>query len=574
MAVARTTDHRAEGKWAQRGLWVVPATAALAAGSTFLARGAAIYPMDDAHIHFQYARVLAATGRLEFNPGERLGIGTTSPLWVWVLALGESASAPSVVLARVLGLASLVTCATLVALLARPTLSGSPTGGHWPAAMLGALVGVSGNVVWFSLSGVETTAFLAAGLGAFWSYGRGRWLGAATCAACAALLRPGGLAVPLVLAGLEAWRARGTRALRPAVWGAIAASVLPVVAWLLYVHQRTGQWLPTTLAGKAVYHADIMRYFMASHPALALFTGSRQVMYFVLWGIYVLLYVFGGATLPGPGFTVAGDVGESVGIRCSWVGLAVGVLLMLPLVGLGARRLIAWLRGSLRPLDPGALGVWLWAGLHNIAYLIVLPGPGTATRYQAINHVMIWWLIVLGIQGLARGKRTAAAAVLLTCCVAASGAAYWRSVYAANLDHMTRAPIAAARLISATLGREENVAAYDIGALRYYGDHDVVDLGGLTDAAFPAYQRAGRVPDYMRDRGASYVVLPGRHSGDSTDLFSFAAYLGLDRTPLFDLEPLAVFETDRAVWARGEQATGNYQPSVRAYYVRWRQAPQ
>jgi len=553
--------------------WVVPVAAALSAGAVFVCAGARAYPMDDAYIHFQYAHVLASTGHLEFNPGEHDGVGTTSPLWVWMLAAGELLGVRAPTLARVIGLASLAACAGLASLLALPTFGESRARDIRPAVMLGTLVGLSGNMVWFSLSGMETVAFVAAALSAFYCYGSGRWKTALACAGAAALLRPEGIAVVLAIAALQGLGAG--RAGRPAVrtWAQLAVSVLPAAAWFAYVHVRTGQWLPTTYAGKAAYHGDVMRYFMEAHPALALFTGSSRVMYCVLWTAYACLYVLGASTVPGPGFTLAGDVGESVGIRCSWLGVGAVCTVMLPLIVLGLWRLFTTMRGGGWRSAPGAAGLLLWAAVHNAAYMLCLPGPGTATRYQAVNHVLVWWLVVLGIVSLRGNRCLAAAAACLAVGTALAGTLYWRSVYSANLDHMVRVRIAAASFVARALGPGDRVAAYDIGALRYYGGHDVVDLGGLTDSEFVNYQRAGRVPDYIRERGTSYVVLPGRHSGDSAELFGFAAYLGLDRSEVLNLESVAEFENDRGVWARGEQATGNYQPGVRIYRARWQQAP-
>ena len=40
---------------------------------------------DDGYIHIQYARNIATAGEYSFNPGH-VSFGTTSPLWVIVLA--------------------------------------------------------------------------------------------------------------------------------------------------------------------------------------------------------------------------------------------------------------------------------------------------------------------------------------------------------------------------------------------------------------------------------------------------------------------------------------------------------
>ena len=54
----------------------------------FLWPSFAAFPMDDTYIHFVYARHLADRGLLFFNFPNEAGVGTTSILWVLLLAAG------------------------------------------------------------------------------------------------------------------------------------------------------------------------------------------------------------------------------------------------------------------------------------------------------------------------------------------------------------------------------------------------------------------------------------------------------------------------------------------------------
>ena len=47
------------------------------------------FPMDDTYIHFVYAENLAETGKLFFNFPDEVGVGSSSLLWVLLLASGN-----------------------------------------------------------------------------------------------------------------------------------------------------------------------------------------------------------------------------------------------------------------------------------------------------------------------------------------------------------------------------------------------------------------------------------------------------------------------------------------------------
>lgn len=539
----------------------------------FLAGQSRQFPMDDAYIHFQYARNLAETGRLEFNPGEFRGLGTTSLLWVALLAGGYRLGLPLDTCARLLGIASLLIATWCVWGLARPSFGeGSPRRTDAAGFTTAALFALSGNVIWFTLSGMETPLFLALGLLTLLCYERRWWWGVGLGVALATLCRPEGLALIPTVGVLELIRLRkGGGSAHWRQWAlAVALATIPVGLWFAFCHATTGQWLPTTFAGKRVAQLDAVRHFLGVVPALGLYTGCAQCVYIVLWAFYALMYVFGVAGMPGPSLMMSPHVGAAVSVRLSVVGLVLALVALLPLLVTGLRALARFARGAdgndMRAL--ACLGVWVWAGMHNLSYLVLLPNTGTGTRYQALNHLMLWWLVALGLFAVSR--RT-----WLTICAAAvalmvvTDVGYWQGVYGANLAHMSRVRIAAAECLRA-LPAGARVAAYDIGALRYFGDKPIIDLGGLTDAGFVRYQRQGRVDQYLKDRGATHLALPERHSTDRAALYDFAAYLGLDHSPLYTLKPLARFETERDLWQRGNEATANYQPSVRIYELQWR----
>lgn len=547
---------------------------ALAGPALFLIGQGPEFPMDDAYIHLQYARNLAQTGRLEFNPGEFRGLGTTSLLWVVLIAGGIRLGMAAGVVVRMLGIGALLIGALCVFELGRPVFGReSPERGRAGAFVGAALFALSGNMIWFTLSGMETTQFIALGLLTLVCYQRRLWWAVGISLGLAAVCRPEGLGLGPTILALEALRlhAGGQRAWRSWALAALLAAI-PVAAWVLYTHHATGHFLPTTFSGKRGFNLGICRHILSMTPALGLWTGSPRVLLLVVWAGYVPMYVFGLSAFPGPAFALLATMGASVSLRLSVIGLVLVSFVALPLLVLGVRQLARFLRASdwRDTAALGTLGVWVWAAVHDAAYLLLLPIPGTGTRYQAINHLLLWWLMALGLFALWPRRRLFVVCACAVIAMAVVDVGYWRSVYVANQDHMRTVRIEAAGYLSHELPQGSRVAAYDIGALRYFGSRTIVDLGGLTDSEFVTYAQEHSVDRYLRDRGADYLAIPGKHSTDREGMFDFWTRLGIGSSPLFGLTEIAVFENERDCWQRGCEATGNYQPSVRVYRIDWR----
>ncbi len=123
-------------------------------------------PLDDAWIHFQFARNLAQGNGFSFNPGEPTP-GSTAPLWTVMLAgiglVTEDFLTPAIGLSGLFLLASVFLSYGLAFEL---------TNSRWAGFAAGLAVALSGRFVWAGLAAMETTAFAALSLGAIWSYTR------------------------------------------------------------------------------------------------------------------------------------------------------------------------------------------------------------------------------------------------------------------------------------------------------------------------------------------------------------------------------------------------------------------
>jgi hypothetical protein len=144
-------------------------------------------PLDDAWIHFQFARNLSQGNGFSYVPGVPTA-GSTAPLWTLLLAaIGLFTSdflLPGLLLSAALFLAT-------VWLTYRLTLELT---GQWGAALLAACgVAITGRLLWAGLSAMEVTLFTTLSLSAVWLYQR-RGLGGATAVlfALASQTRPEG----------------------------------------------------------------------------------------------------------------------------------------------------------------------------------------------------------------------------------------------------------------------------------------------------------------------------------------------------------------------------------------------
>jgi hypothetical protein len=149
------------------------------------------FPMDDAYIHFVYADNLISDGKLFFSDVNETGVGATSLLWVLLLAGLKLLGVPLLVSAKIMGAIGLtLVCGTLFVLF-RPAWNS-------PFLLLSVfLITISGNLIWISLSGMETILFLALGMFSLVAYRRECWKTLGVLSGLMILTRPEGM----ILAG-------------------------------------------------------------------------------------------------------------------------------------------------------------------------------------------------------------------------------------------------------------------------------------------------------------------------------------------------------------------------------------
>ena len=359
------------------------------------------------------------------------------------------------------------------------------------------------------------------------------------------------------------------RRLRREFWLAAAIGLLLVAPWYGYLKLRTGHFLPTSASAKQ-FGSAVATDFLLQQYDLPEFLGQfSNLMYPAMWIAYLLEFGLGGMALPPPKFRMAGMVG-SPGVDISiWAFPAAAMVIWLMyLAGNVSFKLKKWKIWVGDPHRRALLVLFFWVVLHNLAYMILLPIPGTASRYGAVNYIILWIGIVAGFSSLAKISQRRWAVGLFLLVIAAANGLYWNRVYDANIEHMLHTRIAAARYIRENFSEDDRCAAFDVGSLRYYSGRPLVEIAALMDPDGADKFFAGGADDYLVDHGVTCLVLPGLTGQQSEGILDFASIMGLDTSPLFEMELVKVFEIDHDRWVLGYLPTVNYQASVTIYRLK------
>ncbi|MFO7743613.1 MAG: hypothetical protein R6X31_15020 [Anaerolineae bacterium] len=423
-------------------------------------------PLDDAWIHFQFARNLARGDGFAFNAGQPTA-GSTAPLWSVLLAGVYALGGRFPLAGQVLSAASF-----LFALGATYALTRQLTGRRWTAWLAGAVVAVNGRMIWAGLSALETCLFAALTLVAVSSHLRDRRAGrfrlrTAAVFGMAALVRPEGYLL-FALAVADAVLAALASPSPASRLATCASRLLPGVAlfgalvlpYLVFSLRSAGHLLPNTFSAKATFN------FRPSLDFLSL--ASR---YLVLDNLLLL-----------PFFV-----------------LGVGVLLG------GARLLSVWTVGL--PL--------VYAFLHAILYqhgrylIPLIPCNATAgviglleARKLARRRGWRW-----------PGSERALAALVALLVVSGTG---WRlptmaRQFAWNVENINEMHVTIGHWVAENTPPDALLALNDIGAIAYVSGREVIDLAGLVTPEVTPMLRGPdtteRLIDYMTAREVDYVII-------------------------------------------------------------------
>jgi hypothetical protein len=416
--------------------------------------GAAGFPLDDSWIHLQFARNLAAGAGFAYNPGQPVS-GSTAPLWTLLLGAGAALVGPSMLMAKVLGVAS----GTGAALVVRRAALAF---GAVPATALTAAVGLlwAGAFAWGALSGMEVT--FAALLVAVSLLGLARdvtWL-SALAAALAVLARPEAILLVPLLAF-----ARPLTVRRALVFGVVTAVVLaPFVA---FSYATVGRPLPATAVAKI--EGGLLGWLGGVREPAAVTWLMRPRDFGLEW----LRWLF--TTHP---------------------------LLPLALPAI----VLAWRR---RERALGVVGLALIA--HPLAMALLAPYRGPAFqegRYS--THLLPLAAIVLAATAGKMLRTPLALALVLVASLVALAPAAER--YAWGVQNINAMQVHLGHWLDAHTPPSATLAVNDVGAIAFFSRRPVLDLMGLVTPEILQYRRDGErgVMHYVEERCPDYVVIfPG-----------------------------------------------------------------
>ncbi|MDP9036459.1 MAG: hypothetical protein M3O50_16785 [Myxococcota bacterium] len=442
--------------------------------------------LDDAYIHFQYARAIAEGHPLRFQAGEPMTSGATSLLWPALLApfwaLGARDEA-------ILWPAWALSFAALGALAWEAAAWTKRLAGHAAALGAGAMTLSFGGFAWCAASGMEVVPFAwviarASRRASEWAEAAGdsrttpRLMELVGLTWLAALFRPEGAVTALFVAAtiLAFPRSRALRDRAPAL-GAMAAAVsLPIALWVLTGSPRSNTAIAKLLPGNP--------YYVGNELVAAVTTNAKLLVSGLLdgdlWSAEFLPR--GGSAVALAGLGAVAWLGRRTGSR--WRAAAV---LVLALTMFAPCLYLTFLWNRLRYIWPFATG-WI-VGLACLARVAGDAAAALRPRWRIVTPLTCGAFV-----GLLAAKLDG---VLDDVAQSASG--------------IDRQQVALGRWARTALPSSARVGVNDTGAIAYFGERRTFDVVGLTTRGEARYWVAGgasRLEHYERLARTNPTALP------------------------------------------------------------------
>jgi hypothetical protein len=451
--------------WAPLAL-AVAALAQRAISGVLALVGHAAAPLDDAYIHFQYARAIAEGHPMRFQAGEPITSGATSLLWPAALAPFWALGAHGNDLVWAAWALSFGALGALAHETARLT---ERLAGHAAAIGAAAMTLTFGGFVWCAASGMEVVPFAwaiarAARRASEWSEAPaeertpGRRAELAALAWVAALLRPEGAVTALFAAATLAifTRRHARRERASALVAAAGAITPPLLLFALTGSARSNTAVAKLMPGNPYYSGPALGHAVRANAQLLVGT----ILNGEVWSAEFLPR--GGAAIAMAGLCAIAWRGWSA--RSRWRAAAV---LLIALTMFAPCFYVTFLWNRLRYLWPFATG-WI-VGLACLARVAGDLAGALRPRWRIVTPIVCG--AVAGLFASRLGW------VLDDVAQSASG--------------IDRQQVALGRWAHDRLPAGARVGVNDTGAIAYFGDRKTFDVVGLTTQAEARYWVAG-----------------------------------------------------------------------------------
>ncbi|MFN2140407.1 MAG: hypothetical protein ACK2U5_07990 [Candidatus Promineifilaceae bacterium] len=440
-----------------------------------------VAPLDDAYIHFQYARQIALGFPWQYNTGDPISTGATSLLYPFLLSAGyrlgfqeDAIVWPAMLLGAVSLAISSVLIFRITCVLFEPRGGGEIPWRRPLAWMTSILFLLTGAIPWSFLNGMETGLFTLFLLAALYAFVAERQAAEALFLVLSAFVRPEGI----FLAG---------------------------IAWLVSLGQvltdRHRSRRPFMLITLALLLASIPYLVNMALTGTPVATGAQAKSWF---GNVPFIFI----DLVGNMGRMAWFILErmALGFLASKPWPAAPGLLFLALIG----GIALWRKGD-------RWTVLLVAGWFTVGMLLaaaLITALWQVGRYQMPFLAILIPLVGVGIGSLlavvSPGWRKAAAVVFLLWGVLALVSSLQAlRAYHDSVASMLGLQIAMADTINNRLQEGDVVAVHDAGATKYLGNRQTYDMIGLTTqgvadawrhgsgAIFELMQRADKRPTHF-----------------------------------------------------------------------------
>jgi hypothetical protein len=446
--------------YSARYLLILMVVAALSLGSYLLIARWELrigFPLDDAWIHQTYGRNLALQGEWSFLPG-RISAGSTSPLWSALLAPGFWLHLSPYLWTFGLGWLLLTSLAAVSAVTFK-RLVPQRAQLSWLAALLFLF---EWHLVWAAGSGMETLLYSVFVLLALsWLLkNQISWVGLGALIGLSAWVRPDGITLlgpALMVIGLQkrAWPQKVRTGLNLAL-----GFILLFVPYLAFNQALAGAWWPNTFFAKQAEYAVLRQ------ESLLLRFLNQAALPLIGVGIVLL-----------PGFIYR--LWHAVRRR-EWAVLA-GALWFLGYLSLYAWRLpVTYQHG--RYVIPAMPIYFLWS-FAGVLDWIDLREPHMVRRVVGRAWALMIAALLLGFWFL--GARS----------------------YAMDVGFIESQMVDTAHWVSQSIPENSLIAVHDIGAMGYFGRHNLVDLAGLVSPeVIPFIRDEVRLAQYLDQKHVDYLV--------------------------------------------------------------------